>query len=135
MTLNPFPELLSFSLLAPFFLRIVLGMVFLNLGYLKFRAEKQTWASFFDLTALKPAMFWVSFFALVEILGGLMLIVGFYTQIVALAFAVITLVELYVENREPVLLNRNFVFYLLLFVISLSLLFSGAGAFAVDLPL
>jgi len=133
--LNPFPELLSFSLLSPLFLRVVLGIIFLNLGYLKFGIEKEAWVSFFNITPFRPARFWVGLIALIQIVGGLMLIAGFYTQIAALVFTVITLMELYVENREPVLLNRNFVFYLLLFTISLSLLFTGAGFFAVDLPL
>ena len=108
---------------------------FINLGYLKFGREKNSWTNFFNLTFLKPANLWVKIFALIQIVGGLMLIAGFYTQITALVFVVITLVELGVEKREPALINRNFVFYLLLFAISLSLLFSGAGAFAVDLPL
>ena len=133
--LNPFPEFLTYGLLAPLFLRLVLGIIFVNLGYLKFGREKAIWRRFFDLTLFKPAGLWVGLFALIQIVGGLMLIAGFYTQIAALVFVVITLLELYVEKREPVLLNRNFVFYLLLFAISLSLLFSGAGFFAFDLPL
>jgi uncharacterized membrane protein YphA (DoxX/SURF4 family) len=133
--LNPFPELLAYGLFAPLFLRLVLGIIFLNLGYLKFGTENNVWTKFFDLTIFKPAGFWVKLFALIQIIGGLALIVGVYVQIAALVFAITTLLELYVENREPVLLNRNFVFYILLFVISLSLLFSGAGFFAVDLPL
>jgi uncharacterized membrane protein YphA (DoxX/SURF4 family) len=133
--LNVFPELLSFSLFAPFFLRVVLGIVFVNLGFLKFKLERDSWIRFFRLTPLKPAEFWVSFFALIQVVGGLMLIAGIYTQAVALVFAAITLIEIYVENREPVLLNRNLVFYILLFVISLSLLLTGAGFFAIDLPL
>jgi putative oxidoreductase len=133
--LNTFPELLTFSLFAPLILRVVLGLVFLNLGYQKFGRERNSWVNFFSVTPFKPANFWVNIFAAIQIVGGLMLIVGYYTQIAALVFAVITLAELYVENREPALLNRNLVFYLLLFAISLSLLFTGAGFLAFDLPL
>lgn len=60
---------------------------------------------------------------------------GFYTQIAALILALITFAETYIEYKEPVILKRNFVFYILLLAISLSPLFSGAGAFAIDLPL
>jgi len=133
--LNTFPELLSFGLLSPLILRVVLGIIFFNLGFLKFGREKEVWTSFFNLTPLRPANLWVKVFGFIQIVGGLMLIAGLYTQIVALVFVVITLFEVYIEKREPALLNRNFIFYLLLFAISLSLLFSGAGAFAVDLPL
>lgn len=133
--LNPFPELLSFGLFAPFVLRLALGFVFLNLGYSKLTGEKSSWVRFFNLTPFKPASFWVTLFGTIQIIGGIMLLIGLYTQIAALVFAVIALAEVYIEKREPVLLNRNLVFYILIFVISLSLLFSGAGFFAVDLPL
>lgn len=133
--LNTFPELLSFSLISPLILRVVLGMIFLNLGYLKLGREKEAWIRFLDISRIRPASFWLKIVAFIQIIGGLMLVAGFYTQVAALVFSVITLLEIYVENREPILLSRNFVFYLLLFVISLSLLLSGAGIFAVDLPL
>jgi putative oxidoreductase len=133
--LNPFPELLAYGLFAPLILRAVLGFIFINLGYLKFGKERRSWINFFSITLLKPANFWVSFLGLIQIVGGLMLIAGFYTQIAALIFSVTTLIELYVEVREPILLSRNFLFYLLLFAISLSLLLSGAGFLAIDLPL
>lgn len=133
--LNPFPELLAFSLLAPVILRLVLGYLFINLGYLKLNSEKSRWMLFFETTKLKPPTFFVQFFAYIEIITGAMLIVGFYTQIAALVLAVLTFGELYMEYKEESLLKRNLVFYLLVFAISLSLLFSGAGLFAIDLPL
>jgi len=133
--LNPFPELLSYALLAPLFLRVVLGMIFINLGYLKLKAEKANWVLLFETAKWRPASFWVGLFAIIEIIGGITLVAGIYTQIAALVFVAISLLEMKLEKTEPVLLKRNFVFYLLLFAISLSLLFSGAGAFSFDLPL
>ncbi|PIQ67200.1 MAG: hypothetical protein CO184_00610 [Candidatus Zambryskibacteria bacterium CG_4_9_14_3_um_filter_40_16] len=133
--LNPFPELLSFGLLAPFILRIVGGFVFLNLGFLKLKGEKDRWEASFEALGLRPKVSLLKIFALTEIIGGLALIVGFYTQIAALVFVVITFVELYIEQKESSLLKRDIAFYLLMFSIALSLLFSGAGFFAFDLPL
>ena len=133
--LNPFPELLSYGLLAPLILRMVLGIIFINLGFLKLGREKKLWTSFLHITPIKPAGFWLRVIALVQIVGGLMLVAGFYTQIAALVFSIITIFEIYVENREPVLLNRNLIFYILILSISLSLLFSGAGFLSIDLPL
>ena len=132
--LNPFPELLSYSLIAPLAIRLALGLIFINLGYLKLGKEKALWTKFFETTPL-PGGLTVQLFALIQIVGGVMLIAGLYTQIAALVFAVIVLLELFVEIREPALLQRGFVFYLLLFVTSLSLLLTGAGLFAIDLPL
>ncbi|KKR29176.1 MAG: hypothetical protein UT61_C0035G0011, partial [Candidatus Woesebacteria bacterium GW2011_GWA1_39_8] len=49
--------------------------------------------------------------------------------------ALLTFAEAYVEYKDPTVLKRNFVFYIMLLSIVLSLLLSGAGAFAIDLPL
>ena len=132
--LNPFPELLSYSLIAPLVLRLALGLIFINLGYLKFTSERTSWVGFFKTTFL-PASISVQVLALIQIVGGLMLLLGFFTQVAALVFVIITSIELFIEKRDPILLRRGFVFYLLLFAISLSLLLTGAGFLAIDLPL
>jgi uncharacterized membrane protein YphA (DoxX/SURF4 family) len=133
--LNPFPDLLTYSLLAPFLLRIVAGLIFIDLGTLAFRGEKMSWQnSLIKLRIPKPNLA-VKIFGAIEIAGGIMLILGFYTQIAALVLALFTFAETYVEYKDPTILKRNFVFYLMLLIILLSLLFSGAGAFAIDLPL
>jgi len=133
--LNPFPELLSYSLLAPFFLRIILGIIFLNLGYLKLNSENGRWRIFFEGIGFKPATFFLKFFAFVEMIAGGLILIGLFTQFAALVLAILTFGELYIEFKEESLLKRNFVFYLLIFTISLSLIFSGAGFFAFDFPL
>jgi putative oxidoreductase len=133
--LNPFPELLTYSLLAPFILRLVAGLVFIDLGVLVFKNEKERWlASLSALRIPKPKLA-VKIFGSIEVLGGIMLLVGFYTQIAALVLALFTFAETYIEYKQPEILKRNFVFYMLLLAILISLLFSGAGAFALDLPL
>lgn len=133
--LNPFPELLNFALLAPLLLRGVLGLIFIDLGFLKFRGEKARWLASCEALGVRPADFFVPLYGFLQIAGGLMLIFGFYTQLAALMFVIFTGSELYVEWKARDVLKRDLVFYILLFVISLSLLFTGAGAFAFDLPL
>jgi uncharacterized membrane protein YphA (DoxX/SURF4 family) len=133
--LNPFPELLNYALLAPLLLRVVVGLIFLDLGFLKFRSEKERWMASFETLGLKPTDLFVSLYGALQIIGGLMFIFGFYTQIAALFFVLATGTELYVEWKAREILKRDMVFYLLVFVISLSLLLTGAGAFAIDLPL
>ena len=133
--LNPFPELLDFALFAPLMLRIVLGLVFIQLGSLKYGAERNRWLVSVETLSLRPPTFWVSVLGVLECVGGIMLFVGFYTQIAALVLATLALIELYIEHKGPSILTRSNTFYLLLFTISLSLLFSGAGFFAIDLPL
>ncbi len=133
--LNPFPELLTYSLMGPFILRVVLGLIFLDLGILKFRSEKARWIASFQSLHLNPADILVSVYATLEIVGALMLAFGLYTQIAALAFIIFTALEFYIEYKDASILKRNIVFYLLLLAISVSILLTGAGAFAFDIPL
>jgi len=133
--LNPFPDLLMYSPLAPFVLRVMLGLIFVDLGLLKFRSEKEQWLVSFETLALRPASLFLPIYALLQIIGGLLLLAGLWTQIAALTFAIFTGIELYVEWQAGEILKRDIVFYLLIFVISLSLLITGAGAYAIDIPL
>lgn len=133
--LNPFPELLMLSMYGPLILRVVVGLIFIDLGLLKFGREESRWLASFDTLALRPASFFVPIYALLQIAGGALLILGLWTQVAALAFVIFTGLELFVEWRAQEVLKRDLVFYLLLFVISLSLLLTGAGAYAIDIPL
>jgi uncharacterized membrane protein YphA (DoxX/SURF4 family) len=135
MILNTFPDLLTYSQISPFILRVVLGIIILNLGYLKITKEKFFWQELFKTIRFEPAKFFVILLAFIEILGGLMLILGAYTQLVSIIFAVLFFCEAILEYRDPVLEKRNITFYILMFAISISLIFLGAGAFAFDLPL
>jgi putative oxidoreductase len=133
--LNPFPELLTYSTFGPFILRLVIGLIFLNLGVLKFRGEKKRWLTSLEALAIKPADVILSIYAVIQVVGGLMLILGLYTQIAALVFVVLTGIEFYIEWMEKTILKRDIVFYLLTLAIACSLLLTGAGAFAFDIPL
>ena len=133
--LSVFPDLLNYSLLAPFILRVVLGLIFLDLGILIFKSEKARWVASFETLGLRPATFFVPLYGALQIMGGVLLIIGLWTQVAALAFAIFTGIELYIEWRAREVLKRDMVFYILLFAISVSLLLTGPGAYAFDLPL
>jgi len=133
--LNPFPELLVYSLLAPFILRVVVGIIFIDLGFLLFKGEKERWLNSFRALRIANPILAIKILGVIEIIAGIMLILGFYTQISALILAIITFAETYIEYKESAILKRNLIFYIILFAILLSLLLSGAGAFAIDLPL
>lgn len=133
--LNPFPEFLNYAPLAPLILRVVVGFIFLELGMLKFRSEKGRWMASFETLHLRPTTFFVPLYGFLQVVGGIMFLLGLYTQVAALAFVIFTGLELYVEWKAGAVLKRDMTFYLLLFIISLSLLLTGAGAFAFDIPL
>ncbi len=134
-TFNIFPELFTFSIIAPFILRVVLALIFMNLGALKLGRERIGWITSLKLLRVQPAGFFVGLIGIVEVVGGALLIIGAYTQITALILGIISLCELMVEYREESVLKRDFVFYLLLSAICTSLLLTGAGAWAIDIPL
>ena len=133
--LNPFPELLMYSLLGPFILRVLLGLIFIDLGLLKFRSEKERWLASFETLGLRPTDLFLPLYALLQIVGGLLLLIGLWTQVAALAFVIFTSIELYIEWKAREILKRDMVFYILIFTVSLSLLLTGAGAYAIDIPL
>jgi uncharacterized membrane protein YphA (DoxX/SURF4 family) len=66
---------------------------------------------------------------------GTLLIIGLLTQIAAFIVAIISFVSIIVSSRHEDLGLKKPSDYILLFVISLSLVFTGAGLIAVDLPL
>ena len=133
--LNPFPDLLVLEHLAPLILRVVLGIIILNVGYLKFKSELPRWKIFIEAFGLTHRSEWVKVLGAVEIVSGVMLIIGFYTQVAALILALLAFIELFAEQKESALVKRELVFYILIFAIALSLLFTGAGSFSLDLPL
>lgn len=132
--LNVFPSLLDYSNFAPLILRLVLGLVFVIHGYPKlFTGFSQT-VGFFDSIGIKPAKFWVFVVGTVEFFGGIALILGFATQIAALLIAINMLVAIFKVKFKIGFVN-GYEFDLALLIIALSLIFTGAGAYALDLPL
>ncbi len=115
-----FPSLLHLEGFAPFLLRLTIGAVFALWAYgkLKKRASTQD-------TGL----------GVVEALVALGLILGSYTQLAALVAAVILGARLVQKIQQKAFLTDGVNYYLILFVISVTLLFTGPGLFAFDLPL
>lgn len=133
--LSAFPTLFSYELVVPFIFRIVIGLTFIWFGYrngFKNREEKINLLSNFKLSS-SPAWLWL--IALAQALGGLLLFVGAYTQIVSLIFSVMLVVAVVTKHNKPDarLLPQGTL--LLLLLITASLLFLGPGFYAFDLPL
>ncbi len=132
--LNPFPDLLVFGLIAPLLLRVAVGLMFINAGIKKLR--RKSWVmALFERLNLTPAALYSSAFGAVEVASGVLLVVGLFTQVAALVTFAVSVLMLYEKNKHPAETPGSRGVFLLLCIISLSLLFSGAGAFAFDLPL
>lgn len=126
----PFPDLLTFGLFAPFIIRLFLGVYFILWGWSAIRNreedEKETTHAP-DSSRMKKIV------GFIGILAGLFVVFGFLTQIGALALGILSL---YLSRPTiSALGEKNRALYIILFSMALSLLFSGAGFFAFDLPL
>lgn len=143
--LNPFPELLSFSLIAPFLIRIFLGGYYLlasarwfkklYMGKSPERGEGQalrlrSGQAEADILAPPPKKYGAKNHAITWLLalGSLSVLAGVWTQIGALVLGFISLYFLYTKREEGW-------WYGALCIMSLSLLLTGAGFFAFDMPL
>ena len=135
--LTLFPSLLTYHLLAPFLIRLGLGLFLAGVAWKKIlRGNRKQWVSaiFMSETA-GGAEIVVGLVGLVELAAAVGLIVGFYTQLAAIIAGLSSLRLFFIQNKTPLKGVYGNYFYFLLILLSLSLLFSGAGAFAFDLPL
>ncbi len=136
--LNPLPELLSFGygsyFLVPAILRITVAAVFVYLALTHFK-NKKVIASELTMMSHEVAIWFVGLAILIEFGVAALLFVGAFTQITALIAAVGSIKALLLKKKFPSLYPLAPLTYTLLAVITLSLLLTGAGAFAFDLPL
>jgi len=135
MILSTFPLLLNYHLAAPALIRIIAGIFFLVAGYQKLTIRKAKYIEVFQVIGLKWPKFVTIFVGIAELIGGVLLFIGLFTQIAALVLAIVAIVALIIKSQRPDLLERTAWTYVLLLAILLSLLLSGAGSLALDLPL
>ena len=77
---------------------------------------------------------WVIFGTLLLALGSAF-IIGIVTQIAAVISFVLALIAIYIKKKGDPSASESAAFYLLFGIVSLSLVFLGAGPYAFDLPL
>lgn len=107
-------------------LRVIVGIVLIYLGF------RHT--SHRDAVGATSVLLLV--FGIMELIIGLMFLVGWYTQYASLL--TVTLIVASTLMKRNATLHTAFpqtLFYVLLFGSALSLFVTGAGAFAFDLPL
>lgn len=128
-----FPDLFVFEQFAPLILRLVLAAVFIVHGYPKLFTQFAETAGFFESIGIRPAKFWVFVVGIVEVLGGILLLAGLFTQAVALLVAVEMSVAIWkVKFRQG--FSGGYEFDLALLAMAVSLMLLGPGKFSLDLP-
>src|SRR3989344_7889231 len=105
--LSLFPQLLDFGMFGPVFLRIGLAVIFIAHGYPKlFKKEGFLGtAQFFESINIKPGKFWVVLVGVVEFFGGILLLAGLFTQLVALLLVADMLVAILKVNFKKGLIG------------------------------
>lgn len=120
-----------FSDWALFVLRLVLGLIMIYHGWPKLKKFKENKENFLHM-GFKPAVFWLIIVILVEFIGGLFLIFGFITQIVALLIFLQFLVIILKLKLFKKFSFKEIEFDLLILVSALILLTVGSGRFSLD---
>ena len=132
--LNVFPQLLVFNFFAPALLRIVAAGTFFYLAFFHFSNRKAVTQEL-SLFPHAAANTMAGIFALVECAVAVLLLLGLWTQIAALIGFIICLKIVFIRKGLHHISPLSHLSYLLLATICLSLLCTGAGAIAFDIPL
>ena len=118
--LSTFPALLTYGLFAPLLLRVMAGIFILSLGWERYK-KPYNWS------------------AIIYAIFGPLLILGLFTQISAIVAIGILKFDYYFDfykNRKTAPVPKNITFlYAVIGIILLSLLVTGPGFLAFDLPL
>ena len=131
--LNTFPSLLTYSFFAPTILRIAAAAIFLYMAYTVYKHRTQASRLSLPLVGAQP---WVTSFTILTYSGiGVLLFVGYYTQIAAILGAIAAWKEIFWGKRLGILFPFSRIEAVLLMAVCISLLFTGAGALAFDLRL
>ncbi|MGW9126866.1 DoxX family protein [Paenibacillus chitinolyticus] len=112
-----------------FILRIVLGLIFLVHGYQKFEGGLSGVAGFFGSLGLPGFMAYVV--AVIELAGGILMLIGLGTRWIAAAFAVIMLVAIFTAKLS-LGFTGGYELELALLGMSLGLFFTGKQFLALE---
>jgi putative oxidoreductase len=111
------------------FLRLVVGLVFLAHGLPKAKDLKHGSGSF-DMMGFRPGWLWITVAALLEVFGGILLILGAGTQLVSLLLAGEMLVTTVWKKMQGEKLADGYELDLILLASLLILATAGGGELA-----
>lgn len=114
-----------------FALRIAVAVIFLAHGWPKLKNLAATEKNFTAM-GLRPGKLWGTMIALMETIGGAMLLLGIGTQIFSLLFAVEMIVRVGWKIRRGEKLIGGYELNLVLLAASLILATSGGGILSLD---
>lgn len=120
---------------APLILRVVVGITFVVAGWSKIQMGTEAVSGFFASVGIPLAGLMAPIVMWVEFLGGIALILGLWTHLVAKLLAVIMLVAtLMVHLKNGFAGQGGYQLTLTLFATLVSLMITGPGMWALKLP-
>ncbi len=122
--LTPFPGLLTFAIVAPFLLRLAAALVLGYTAYVQITRKDELGGGI-----------WLWLGAIAGAAAALSLLLGYYTQLGALAGVVLSIIYIVYAKRYPRAVPMCRGEYILILIICLSLMLSGAGWPAFDIRL
>jgi putative oxidoreductase len=120
--------------IAPFVLRVVIGIVFAFHGYDKFVQGTPAVTAFLTSLGFPLATFFAIALIAVELVGGVMLILGLYTHWVAKLFIIVSAVAFATVHATHgfTIQNGGYEYILTLLAASISLMITGPGKYSLD---
>jgi len=119
--LSVFPSLLSWSQVSPVLIRLVLAAILIFWAYEVF---------FKDNSSTKAKII-----GGIEGIAGILLLIGLWAQVAALIVAIGLFYSIGEKVAKKEFLTNGVNYYLVLLVLALSILITGPGILAFDLPL
>ncbi|MES2087966.1 MAG: DoxX family membrane protein [Patescibacteria group bacterium] len=132
--LSTFPLLLSYQFAVPFIFRVVVGLIFIWSGYKNFSPANSK-NSTLSIRFTNLTKMWLWSIAILEVLGGVLLLAGLFTQITAIVLSLIIVASIARSYRKGSDVSPEQNILLLLTLITISLLFLGPGFYSLDLPI
>ena len=123
--------LFVFNSWTDFALRITLAVIFILHGLPKLKNLENTGKNF-EVMGFRPGKFWGTLVALLESVGGALLLIGAGTQILGILFAIEMIVTTAWKIRRGEKLVGGYEFDLILLAASLIMVTSGGGVFGLD---
>ncbi len=122
--LSVFPSLLSFQSISPFIIRLTLSLIFLFWVY-----KNLAKPNLFQATPSTKAI------NLIEGIASLFILIGLFTQVAVAIIIIDLIVRLYTKFKNRALFSDGVNYYFVLLVLAISLLLTGPGFLAFDLPI
>lgn len=111
-------------------LRVVLGLIFFIHGLVKFQGGIGNTAGFFDSVGIPGFMAYIV--GSIELIGGIAMMIGLGTRIIAALFALILLGAIFTVKLSAGFLNGGYELDLMLLAVSIHLILTGKTPYSID---